>query len=95
MMIQTVLASYFTTIPDPLPNNRYRQHVLRDRINNKFWENNYCSLLPLIHSVIQNKAQILIFHDCFENMPKIPGCSWIKVDYDLQYAPTIYRWFVY
>lgn len=94
-MIQTVLASYFTSIPDPLPDNIYRQHVFKNQIDNRFWSNDYSSLLPLIDSVINNKSRIIIFHDCFDRTPYINGCTWVKVSYNKIYAPTIYRWFVY
>jgi hypothetical protein len=97
-MIDMVFASYFCSTPDPLLNNGFdecRQHVIVDDKKPGFWKNDYTLILPLIDSVLKNGSNIIIFHDCFDDIPNIDGCLWVRVDNNTEYTPTIYRWFVY
>lgn len=98
-MIKTVFASYFCSTPDPIFISNYRKHVVLDDQKmgfwRGFWKNDYTLILPLIKSVLKNGSNIVIFHDCFENIPTIDGCLWIRVDNNGEYVPTIHRWFVY
>jgi hypothetical protein len=94
-MINTVLASYFCSTPDPLLLNDYRKHVVRDDQRIDFWKNDYTLILPLIDSVLKNGSNIVVFHDCFDNIPNIDGCLWVRIENNEEYTPTTYRWFVY
>lgn len=76
-----VFASYFNTNKDPQ----------RDI----YWENDYTPLLPLIESVTSNHIEIVIFHDCFVEVPDIELCTWVYVEPSVEYVPSILRWFVY
>jgi hypothetical protein len=81
MSLPVVLASYFNYTLDP--NRKTR------------WDSNFFKLLPLIGSVVQHQVPIKIFHDCFENLPELPHCEWIRIDPDDSYVPTVLRWFIY
>jgi hypothetical protein len=95
-MISTVFASYFCSTPDPLlPDDKHRKHVIIDDQKMGFWKKDYAPILPLIHSVLKHGSNIIIFHDCFDDIPNIDGCSWIRVENNKEYVPTVYRWFVY
>lgn len=80
-MSNVVLASYFNYTKDPQ----------RDT----YWSSDYSDLLLLISSVIQFNIEIKIFHNCFESIPTIRNCEWIRVDPDHNYVPTVFRHFVY
>lgn len=76
-----VLASYFNANKDPQ--------------RNIYWDNDYSLLLPLINSVTQHGIEIIIFHDCFTDLPNIDKCRWEKVEQINSYVPSIVRWFHY
>jgi len=76
-----VFASFFTGFPDPQ--------------RNKIWETHIEALYPLVNSVVNSGTNIRVYHDCFEKVPDIKGCTWIKVDPDDTYTPNVRRWFLY
>jgi hypothetical protein len=59
------------------------------------WNDDYQKLIPLIESVIKNNVEIYVFHNCFDNPPKINFCNWIKIETNNDYVPTVARWFIY
>lgn len=51
------------------------------------WSPRIHELEPLLNSI----DNVIVFHDCFDtNDPRF-----IRVDYDYNYVPTVYRWLVY
>lgn len=76
-----VLATYLTHQKDPQ--------------RRRFWKKDHKDLLPLINSVTSKGVEIKIFHDCFDNPPKIERCGWIRVPPNNDYLPTVSRWFEY
>lgn len=80
-MINCVFASYFNTKVDP------------QRGYN--WPSDISQVNTLIESVVKQEVHVKIFHDCFDNPPIIKNCEFIKVPSNLDFSPTVYRWFVY
>ena len=76
-----VLASYFNYKADP-------QRKIK-------WDEDYSKLFPLINSVIKKGIKIIVFHNCFQDVPNIENCSWVKVTPNMSFTPNVYRYFVY
>lgn len=76
-----VLASYFTSQPDPQ--------------KNLFWKADINRLYPLIDSVIKKNEKIIIFHDCFDNTHDIKNCEFIRTLPNPYFVPTVARWEIY
>jgi hypothetical protein len=81
-MNNIVLSSYFNYRYDP-----QRKNVV--------WNNDVNSVMNLINSVTKNKVHIKIFHDCFDNIPNINYCEFIKIKPDKNYTPNVTRWITY
>lgn len=77
-----VLASYFNYTVDP-----QRKNVT--------WTSDINAVLNLVHSVTKHNIEIKIFHNCFENTPKIAHCEFIKIIPYQQYTPNVVRWIHY
>lgn len=80
-MTNLVFASYFTGTKDPQRNTT--------------WASTPKNLIPLIESVVDHK--LVIFHDCFDEVPDFEHCSWVKANDDLTgvYSASVLRWFRY
>lgn len=76
-----VLASFFNSLPDPQ--------------RNIYWESDLTKLYPLINSVISKNEKIIIFHDCFDTIPQIENCEFIKSSPNPDFVPTVARWEIY
>lgn len=59
------------------------------------WNDDYQKLIPLIESVTKKNVEIYVFHNCFNDPPKINFCNWIKIEPSKDHVPTVARWFLY
>lgn len=73
-----VLTSYLNYANDPQRGNR-----LKPDVNN---------VLALCHSVTDNGGRVVVLHDCFDNVPHIPGVEFVKVEGNPDYVPNVYRY---
>lgn len=81
--MKLVFASYFTGTQDPQ--------------RKKTWSDNPDNVDRLITSVVRRNQQIVIFHDCFFEAPRINGCQWIDARDSMTgvYTASVLRWFRY
>jgi glycosyltransferase involved in cell wall biosynthesis len=77
----TVVGSYFTYRKDP-------QRGIQ-------WKPDFGALKDWIYSVVDCGGNVILIHDCFNNLPKIKGVKYIKYEGVNEYSPTQYRWIVY
>jgi hypothetical protein len=81
-MSNFVLTSYFNYTYDP-----QRKDIV--------WSNDINNVLTLINSVVKNNLEIKLFHNCFDDLPEIPHCEFIKVSPYTEYTPNVARWIHY
>jgi len=49
------------------------------------WNSDYNEVINLINSVVGKGIKIKIFHNCFNDVPEIELCEWIRVESGIGY----------
>lgn len=77
-----VLTSYFNYAADP------QRKV--------FWDNDIEKIIPLVDSVLDHGGEVIVFHDCFDATPIVPGVQFVRVPTEgITISPNVYRYLVY